>query len=633
MPDVMVPALQRKVNEQRLIIRDLRSERYVTQGAFMAAQLLKADKGVVKFQRTKLDRLCYLLVSAGVLEESSDGLVARGKGSTERTAMVVDDSAKQLPQEIDIERVEKMVRRAQYEAQRATDEIERATKAVAEAMAKTGVVAAQCAEIDKKCSMTAGRCSGLEEAAKNERQRVETNSTRIYNLAAEVERVAERESAVHEPSPRTSTFVGEREELFAKKIATPQASCEEGASQSSTERTPTKIPGENAEHNMLVRRAEASNPINLNPTMPNGTVETVPTESFKNLPRRPGALESPGGDISAQNPLTRAALLTINPGGAPCSTTSRRATYVGRRVVPGMDREQMVDPIRPRGDRPRAGQATPNSWARASWPSLTSESADHTRVGADHESCDDSGHRVSRKDCIPGLLSPEAHDVPLKKRTIDALDGVLPAKDPFSTLGSKKSPRGLESDRSQSDEFSLVNRQNDVHRSAPDVPVRAASPHSWRHSSAEKTELEEDEIFPAALAPVEHSNLGRRYIDKLELDQTISSAAGADDKSNRYRDRARETAVTGNHAGNVDSEGAQTGSLGTRLVFLDGAPNLWCPCDTWAAATGSSTVESGSTGGFAEDFSTTVSESPVGKDGRDGDESAAGITLAGETPS
>eukprot|EP00903_Cladosiphon_okamuranus_P008710 g8344.t1 len=196
-------------------MHDLREQNFVTQGAFRAALLCKADQGPVKSQRAKLDIVCKLLVSAGILEEGdSGGLCVREHKEEESKPDVVQqasdgngDNTVYLEESLaraeeDIARIEKV-----------------AAVAIEEARRVASIASRLRAQVHENCQQVQKCCDRLDESLEGSGERIETNSSRIFHLAAEVEglsRTVTERGAAAKPARVAREETGE---VFSVEIA------------------------------------------------------------------------------------------------------------------------------------------------------------------------------------------------------------------------------------------------------------------------------------------------------------------------------------------------------------------------------------------------------------------------------
>lgn len=322
------------MNTQQSHMYDLRKQNYVTEGAFRAAQLCKADHGALKLQRGKLDFVCKLLVAADILEEGeSGGLRVREKQEESKPDVVQQLSDGNGNNSVYLE--ECLVRAVEDIAR-----VEKASAAAIEAMAENLRM-----QVDEKCQQVHRECCDrLDESLEDSEGRIATNSTRICHLAAEVEglsrKIKEREAAARPPGI-TRVFSMEIADLPHQQTTTAIAS----PPQTAVDSTPRE---RRQKPSAVTRREEDPNP-------------------------HPGVLgESCFEDQNHPEGGVRATFLATSLKQATSPPARRHSTYVGTAAG-----RMVVWPMRPQEDRPASDdQATPRSWARtSSWPLLANEAA------------------------------------------------------------------------------------------------------------------------------------------------------------------------------------------------------------------------------------------------------------------
>ena len=582
---VVAPGLQERANQQQTFMSDLRREKYVTQGAFMAAQLCKADKGELAVQRGKLDLVCSLLISAGVLDQGAGGEFSVS-GYASKHSAVADQAVKRVALEEKIARVESAVTEAR-------DEGHRATMVAAEASKAAEKVAGQCRQVERKCATAGARSSVLEEGMDEGRRRTEANSTRIYELSAEVERLERLAESNRNSLELVATSLTSREDKnssSAEEVAGQDLNPHEKRLEVSTspglDVAPEEAPREGCGTPDLTPKAEWGDF-----EEDRGVITTALVgASEERVPRRPGVLGPPGppGCLEAD---TRKHTTT--------PTSRRRSTRSSRRVFSGKERVQPVDPVRPQAGRPRAEQATPNSWARASWPSLANEK-DHHLVRP--ESClpdkadTKPGKRLVRECSTPNLIvSPEHKQLWQPTGSEASLGCATRSDDPG--IGSRDTtvdlpPRGCHGDGDYKDEP----HTNDHESGDPSTSVASTyqprSTNSQHRNDPEDlatTTVGEADALLGALTWGRRESSGRRgKLGELELRRV------SEDENNSGDDEKKAgRAIIGNGGGSTDLSTGRADSRGGRLAYLEGVPKFWRPRATWdleaASSSGSST--------------------------------------------
>ncbi len=546
-------------------MHDLRREKFVTQGAFMAAQLCKADQGTVKWQRGKLDLVCKLLVSAGIFEEGAGGgdLHVREREDERRPSMAqqkADGDTKAACQEERLERAEKCIARVEELAREASEDARSAAAAAAKACARSEQlltrsrkVQEECSQVEKKC------CDHLDQSLEESGERIETNSTRIFHLAAEVEGltnlVKERGVAVRAvPIDREETG-----EIFSVEVADlppEQLSRQTTATLDTARRRVT-------EGRLKPEKKQAQGAVaTTKKKKPEGTRDKV-ERSGEGRNLRPGILGEPCSEDQTQAEVdrTRAALLvgSLKHPASPPAWYRRHSTYIGRRVVPSERKEvaapgMLVGPVRPQEER-----SFPSSWSRSSsWPRLVNEVEPTTRP---HDL------RAYQQSNIGAGAGTENDDLGRRGRSM-----------PNATLTITSTDRG---DDGTVRAAATVDRADEIPPDTRRHDEIAESDHRGdRHSNhlpAEEIDASENRQPPPSpkrLVSMTANEAARALQEVASQKRRKVSTEEECDGALRTRAAARM---------NTESESllVRTGSPGARLANLGGTPILWCPQDTW----------------------------------------------------
>lgn len=596
----------------------------------MAAQMCKADVGSVKFLRGRLDFLCQLLVSAGVLcEGSGDGLSVpdkdeRSKQQEQHHLAVVGMQVtteklaeNQALLKDDICGVKAVVEEVKSEA------VHAATVS-ADAKSAAGEVADQCARVESACRKATTQCSNVfAEGIGDERQRIETNSTRIFCLANEVELLGRRRCNIHEPMAGQLSTTTETGEVFAEEIARPrQEERNEEFSKPSVEQTTTESTPRGSEEAPSPSDADqADSPVS------DRDVGGISFFGVSHAPCRPGILDS----SMREDQTTRAvAVLATSHGEQVLRPSARRRSIISdqrTRQPKEVGTQQALYPVRPRAARPPAQRATPKSWARASWPSLTGEA-----VGEDtyHNTRDEARTEVSlcltRKWSMPHLtqstLSGEEPQQGAVKRSgglretstrrsTPAANGCHDACAPSSN-SSPDYPRGRGSENETSNRRLRDGElQSATGSSSPGGCVLVSGVESQpSHEPPRRRPSTSTEMNPVGEGLLPYSTsihqgtliTGQNHVrGKLGVSQRTANG-----KLVRVNTAASGTENAKLNPAELSARG-MTGSRGIQLAFLEGAPTMWCPRDTWApaAALMAKGDEANSSGGGGEEETST----------------------------
>lgn len=607
----------------------MRQEKFVTQGAFTAALLCKADQGVIKSQRWKLDLVCKLLISAGILEDDADkgGLCVReqegSKPSTIQQAAPGNDNTAYLEEclahtEEEIARVEKV-------AMSATTEAQRAVAVAAEASARSQKATTQCVHVNErfwqveekcrqageKCQQTEKKCCDrLDESLEESGERIETNSTRIFHLANEMEGLAKSiqdRKVAATPLGNTREETGKifsvelanlpaKQEFPTREIASTAAvppqqqqqqakekprSEEKRQRRESTTRRETKHDAEETHEELCISRREG--------------------DQDDRALCRPGVLDEPSPESppNTEADNIRANFLTASLMQAAPPRRRRHSTYVGRRaaMLPGRKESAasglIIGPVRPQEDRPTANQETPSSWARASsWPLFASEDpsvAAAARQMHDRKACReqktstyaDSGTEentlVRRGQSTPSLELALAHGGLPRRATTNLraegkvpLGGFVPASDPPSIASRPGSDGTITCPPPQGRAATIGDHANDLcpesfhNGESIAQSARRTEGLSGQHQGTTRKENRQPPLSPS------------QRLERMTRTEAAEALLGASTTAVATRRSSRELMGT-----DVDSLSARAESPGTRLACLGDTPDLWCPRDTW----------------------------------------------------
>lgn len=553
----------------------------------MAAQVCKADKGELAVQRRKLDLVCSLLVSAGVLDKGVRGEISVS-GHASKLSAVADQAVKRVALEGKIACVESVAKEARDEGQRATVVATEASKAAEK-------VASQCRQVERKCATANARSSVLQEGMDEGRRRTEANSTRIFELSAEVERLERLEESnrnslqliatpLMSREEKNSCSVGEVADLDIipreKQLEVPTSPGLDVA------HAPEETPQEGCGTPVLAPKAEWGGSEEHDGAITTALVGA----SEERVPRRPGVLNAPGpqGSFEAD---TRKHTMTPTP--------RRRSTRTSRRVFSGKERAQAVDPVRPQAGRPCAERATPNSWARASWPSLANGKEHHfvhpercLTGKADTDPDDNLVRESSTPDPTVSpahkqLRQPTEREAGLGWATRSDGPGVS-SRDTIVDLP----PRGCYTGGGHNDE-----RHTNAHDSSGTPSASVTSTHQPRSTNNQHpddpeylsttTVNEADALLGALASGGRESRWGRvgrgsEFEPRLVIEDNISVD----------EEKVCGAAINPSGSRSAELSTGRTDSRGGRLAYLEGVPKLWRPRDTWdleaASANGSS---------------------------------------------
>lgn len=584
----------------------------------MAAQLCKADVGPVKSHRRKLENVCKLLVSAGILDDSiGDGLSVREQDSSmcNKTTVEGDNTAKLISLQNDVIRMDKV-------AKAARDELRRALRAVEDATNATEKVEDECRQVESRCSKVSSHFAEVREAVKENREYIETNSTRLFRLAADVEHLADRKCC---PGYAGTSMFPSREEtrdtweeagdisaveidISAVEIADPNIMRSELSPSEPPLPSTTEEEGEPAGTPTTDREEFPSAVVTKvldegDPEVGQGKVGTIPQE---HAPRRPGVLVGAPGDTEPQQ-RTCAGLLSASVPVA-FNISSRRATRIGRRVVTGKSQEQRVESVRPCMSRPSKARSTPYSPEQRSWPLLASE-VGRILVGAVGEDADDVNqvkHMTREHSSMPKLTRKctTEHDTPKQDEKVENSSAVCTPG--YTVVGG------------YDEALDSAARQEDADQNVSDYIVHLRNLGSPRTSSPQP-------LLGGMTEPVDDpdkENAARRARGQGRCIAVFEPFQPFTDNVNiREGDKAwGVTPAAGTNCGKTkfDAEGGvaarRQGRCGAGLACLEGAPTLWCPRDTWEAVESSAGSNSSTSGRRGEDSATTLCDpSIVGK--------------------
>ena len=578
----------------------------------MAAQLCKADRGELAVQRGKLDLVCSLLISAGILDQGVGGEISVSRSDTKQSA-VADHGVRRVALEEkincvesaaadqDVKRaaLEEKLKRVESTAKEAREDGQRATTVAVEATKIAEKVASQCREVDAKCDDAGTRSSMLESALDESRRRTEANSTRIFELTAEVERLerlAESnrnslELVVMPLANRDQKTSYSASEVVADFISQEKRLEESASPGLVAAQVPEEEPREGRGTPGLTPEAEGSD------SEERGGVTTdvlVGASEPERIPRRPGVLDAPG-------PQGHPEIDTRKHTTTPISR--RRSTRTGRRVLSGNKRPQGVDPVRPKVSRPRTEEATPNSWARASWPSLSNEKGPFVRLErclsdkavteADKNLLEESSKPIT-------TLSPAHYGEQLQQTTgIGTGHGYTPLPDDPRIGGCEAmidvAPRDRHAGGGNNDDKPHVS----PHESGSTPSASVASPH---HPRSTNSQHQEPQDLTTTVTTVKEASALLGTLASVRRDVTCG-LGGLGGALGRHHDTEGEnssegdfkvcgTTITGSDGGTIEIHEGRADFRGGRLAYLEGAPKLWRPRDTWdfeaASASGSS---------------------------------------------
>lgn len=565
--------LQGQVDTHQSQLHDMRQEKFVTQGAFTAALLCKADQGVIKSQRWKQDLVCKLLISAGILEDDADGGGLRvreqaiSKPSAARQAASGDDNTAYI--EECLAHTEKEIARVEKVAMSAITEAQHAVATAAEAHAKSEKARTQCMHVNERCRQVERKCrqadekcqqvekkccDRLDKSFEEHDERIETNSTRIFHLAAEVEGLAK--------------LTQER-----KVVTTPLAISREETGEVFSVELANLPPKQQQQVIEKPRSEDASVTSNKTKDDAEETHEELRISGRKgdqdhHASCRPGVLDesSPDGRTDTEADNIRTAFLAESLRQVAPPPRRRHSTYTGRHAAVLPERMDsvasrlVVRPVRPQEDRPTANQATPSSWARASsWPLLMRKAPAAVEVTAAGQ-LRDLKHDREPKTSTDADVGPEenslirrGHSTPILKLTLAY--GELPRLE--TTKLNAEGGTLLGGAVSESDAPPITSGSGGAGNDNQEPPL----------SPSERLERMTGKEAAEALLGASTTVVTRRGSCEL---------VGAD----------------------VDRISARAKSPGTGLACLGDTPELWCPRDTWdddRGAPGSSSSDGSST--------------------------------------
>lgn len=432
-------------------MHDIRRENFVTQGAFMAAQLCKANKGTVKSQRGKLDLVCELLISAGILEEATGGgLCVREKEEETKPSAEVQPAHAGIGRtafleeslthaEEAIARIDRSVEAASVEAKRTAAMAAGANSRLDKVAARCGLVEERCARTDERCRQVDECCTAAVEEGRNRlddsleetRELIETNSTRIFHLAAEVEGLASASKASPAAARRLALAREETGDIFSVEVADFPPEQQEGHGR--TTATPPKATVGKREDAIRERLKPGVDRAKKDPGE-TSILSTLTEGENHHVPCRPGVLDEPESSPREYSAKTRGMESNLQHPTPPSAQRRCNSTFSGRRVV--VVSPEIKDPpawLIAGPVRPPEYHATPGVWSRASsWPLLSNAAATHGEGGG--TDADTGGERkgmILRRDySMPNLgLTSRTHDGPPDVTRIK-LAGTAPAIDP-----------------------------------------------------------------------------------------------------------------------------------------------------------------------------------------------------------
>lgn len=566
------------MNAQQSHMHDLRKENFVTQGAFRAAQLCKADQGTVNSQRRKLDLVCRLLVSAGVLEEEeghAGSLCFREHKEESKPAVVQQESADGNGNTVYLEeclaRAEEEIARIEEASRTASDEARRATSMASNLRTQ---VDERCQQVQKEC------CDRLDESLEDSGERIETNSTRISHLAAEVEWLINLIKERGVAARPLGTACDKTAEAFPVEVADPP--------QQQATATIAPPPQPSVETERRQKRSSVRRRDKREPEEAKGTTAVRRSRENRNNPR-PGVLGEPcseNGNRPEADGL-RAAFLAASLQQAPSPPAWRRrhSTYIDRQVVSSRSKEDTVaaglvfGPTRPQEDRPVDDQATPSSWARTwSWPLLAGEATAaaacrlHDVEGSEQANTDDDaanggkGKHDSARGDTPNLeLIPHGSARPEATEPISAELGTegMPG---YSPIVHRRPPAiGNHSDES----LAGTRGRDETGQKSEQGGDLSEDLLAGDHSST----ITSDHNKPS---PSQQQPLAR-----MTANEAAEALQGVTTPSLGRRDRDNTAEKHGGSVRSTDAAGMNEDFPGARLACLVDTPDLWCPRDTW----------------------------------------------------
>ncbi|CAN0085764.1 unnamed protein product [Ectocarpus sp. 12 AP-2014] len=449
--EAMVADLQGQVGTHQRLMHDIHRENFVTQGAFMAAQLCKADKGTVKSQRGKLDLVCELLISAGIFEEATGGgLCVREKEEEAKPCAEVQPAPEGIGRtaflQESLTHAEEAIARIDRSVEAASVEAKRTAAVAAGANSRLDKVAARCGLVEERCARTDERCrqvekystaavkesrNRLDESLEETRELIKTNSTRIFHLAAEVEGLASASKASPAAARRLALAREETGDTFSVEVANFPPEQQEGHGR--TTATPPKATVGDRKDEIRERLKPGVGRAKKGPgETPN--LSTFAEGENHHVPCRPGVLDEPRSPPREYSAQTRGIGSNLQHPAPPSAQRSCSSTFFGRRVVvvspeiTGPPAGLIAGPV-----RPPEYHATSGVWSRASsWPLLSNVATTHgegggTDIGTGGER---KGMTLRRDYSMPNLnLTSRTHDGPPDVTRIK-LAATAPAIDP-----------------------------------------------------------------------------------------------------------------------------------------------------------------------------------------------------------
>lgn len=703
-------ALQATLDLQHRIIYDFQREPFVTQGAFNAAQLCKADVGALTVQRARLDRVCKLLVSAGILDDS-DGLSVRGQ----KNMNTCTESEKQFgrpssrsPSSVNITGIAVATKVAQEEGKCAEN-------VAVESILRAEEIASKLADIDQRSTSTAASCDRLERERAEDIRRVETNSARILRLAGVMEKLVADKAAsgifANTTPVKHPKLIGKEagvgltgKPIDVQPIA--KASTEDSLSINTLgcvqERhghgrveffSPVNSAGDEEYHTNKAGEDKLDN--NVMVTSAHVDFEEVDTATPARAPLLSNSADNCTADVSNTNNrdvsveanataenhqrtgnrgeedseadlVTNVKEETQKVGGAqpssfipplsdatddgitstfviPCcpemphnrskdneekETNSQSSVYAPsgdegvHEAEGGNDCVATIAvsishasmPVQPQVDRPRAEDATPRTWPRSSWSSLTTVSSDACSRIDRGQPITNSNTCLRREHSLP-IITPLGPDFGRSRAA------------PMSTPGASNTPFNT---TYVAPEEVLDSQSLRVHSSIERVPHRPTSRSTngraaacdLREGGQKSVGLDSSkETVVANVTTHPRKNTASAGIHRRGPKTSTKSSMMDTRRARSFKGVTRGGGITPRAleayiarsdircAASVSQSetvaegfGAGPPSRGARLAALEGTPKLWCPRDTWEYhVITSPSVESSSMGVFAED--------------------------------
>ena len=551
--------LQRQVKTQQRLMHDLRRENFVTKGAFEAAQLCKADQGTVKSQRGKLDLVCKLLVSAGIFEEGAGGggLHVREKEDECRPSAAQQQRRGNKSSACLEERLacaEKNIARIEQTAREASEEAESAATIAAKANARSERNVSRCTQAQEKCRQVEKTCRDhLDESLEETRERIETNSTRIFHLAAEVEGLT-KSMKEGGPTIRTAPIaLEETGEIFSVEVADLPSEQRTTATVDNPHQRPTggRLTPEKRQAQNLAVATKKKKP---------GEAHDKVERSREGQNLRPGVLGEPWSENRTQDEGGRSptALLAENVKrpSSPPAWHRRHSTYIGRRVVSSERKATVaagivVGPVRPQEER--------------SLPNLVNEAEQTTQphdLRAWQHSNAEAG--AGKDDLVRAELSMPTATLPIPAAD-PADDGTMRnlSSHGCTTVVSARTDEGHLGAHRHGDGNAQSTRQ--IERDSNGRPEEERNTSENQQPSPSRQPLVTMTANEAAQALQGVAAQRRCRASTVECDDALSTTT-----------MAGALADAG-----PDSLLVRTGSPGARLACLGGTPVLWCPQDTW----------------------------------------------------